>query len=211
MYEARRRSPGARLAPTSLLTALVALAQLGCASGMFRQWDEQLKQMMQRPTRLADVSLLLGSPPERCESVDATQPRIGVLWDDALVIRTVAPESPAQRAGLRPGMRLLSIAGVRPRSPQEAAIIANREFRYGVPVPIETDQGSFSPVPTISESEQCYWNISAGQVARAGSGASWGRFGGGAWGGGEAYHRYYRASCRFQGGWLVACTSQWQM
>jgi hypothetical protein len=135
---------------------------------------------------------------------------MGVGLDEDLSIFAILPGGPADLAGLRPGMKILAVEGQRFSSP-DALHAWIGDLKDRVAVKIETDQGIYSVVPRVPEIQQCYWEVRGGRVESAGAGAGWNPAGGGAWGRGSAHDRFYRATCRFQDGFLMTINSQWQM
>jgi membrane-associated protease RseP (regulator of RpoE activity) len=197
-----------------LLQALLACA----APHLFQQWDARLKQMAEAPLEKRfytqqDVSLLLGSPPSKCEQLPSAGPKIGVYLEaDQLAIKFVIPGSPAAAAGIEPGFVVRSLNGTATASGQAVlSAVVGAAARVGQPIRIETDHGLFEVSPTEPTLEQCYWNIRSGSVARSAGAASWGGYGGSAAAGSAAYDRFYRATCRFQDGILITVQSNWQM
>lgn len=110
----------------------------GCEGlSAFRCWEKKLAEMPEQKATANDVSLLIGTPPIRCETVEAPK---GVLKTD-----------------------------------------------------------------------QCYWELEAGQYTRATDGGLVNKYGGAAVSGSAtAYQRYFRASCRINDGYVVKCNCNWQ-
>jgi hypothetical protein len=75
---------------------------------------------------------------------------------------------------------------------------------------IETSRGSVMVVPKMPVAEQCYWDVQAGNIARAGGSAYVNPWFGSASSGGAAYQRFFRASCRILDGFVAGCSSNWQ-
>ena len=202
--------------PVVLASLLQAL--LACASPhLFQQWDARLEQMAEAPREnkgfytQQDVSLLLGSPPSKCEKLSSVGPRIGVYVEDQPAILFVVPGSPAAAAGIEPGFVVRSVNGKPTVSGQTVISALEAAARVGKPITIETDRGRFEIFPAESILEQCYWDIRSGSVTRSSGAASWGAYGGSAAAGSAEYDRYYRATCRFQDGILIVIQSNWQM
>lgn len=199
-----------------LLVTMVAagIALSACARNLYKRWDSQLQVMADinkgQPARMDDVSFLLGTPPTKCDAPESGKRYIGILPDDKLRALIVVPGGPAANAGIRPGVILRSVDGV-PVSTMPELLARMDAMLPGASVVVGTDRGTFTLIPNRPELKQCYWEVNAGPVARSGGGAAWGTNGGNAWGGGAAYQRYYRASCRFFDGVLTECNTQWQM
>jgi len=208
---------------TSLLQhiLLVGILQVlfACASQhLFQQWDTRLKHMTEAPLKenrfytQQDVSLLLGSPPMKCERLPSATPKIGIyLAGDQPTIKFVVPDSPASAAGIEPGLVVRSVNGSPTTSGQAVIKALEGAARVGQIITIETDLGLFEVSPTEPELEQCYWNVRYGPVARSAGAATWGGYGGSAAAGSAAYDRFYKVTCRFENGILITFRSNWQM
>jgi membrane-associated protease RseP (regulator of RpoE activity) len=194
-----------------VVTSIAALGlALGCAKpNPFQAWDMQLLDAPLHGARVDDVSRVLGKPPAHCDDVADPYPTIGVGFDtknsEQAVIYWVQPQSPAYTAGLQPGDKIASIGGQPVSSPEEAARSIRQRAHAGSPLEVETNRGAFSPVPSVPATQQCYWDLGAGEVARAYSvDQTAGSFS-------TATHgRFYRAFCRVRDGFVTACKSDWQ-
>lgn len=192
-----------------LVALLVMVVFAGCARSLYQQWGEQINQLTRRSGRVDDVSLLLGSPPTRCDPVASSVPSLGAAVEsgntDELVL-SVLPGGPAAQAGLRPGDKIRSIAGQTVR-PGQGGELYRTHARDGQPLELGTDRGVFTVIPKMpNKVEQCYWDVQAGPVSR--SGAYLGPSGG--YAGGSASQRFFRSSCRVSDGVLTRCQSNWQ-
>lgn len=195
----------------SINLALVLLIA-GCAStSLYQTWGQRLLNLPQEGARTEDVSLLLGSPPYRCESVSNPSLTIGALIDpQEPVVRFVLPGGPADEAGIRKGDRLVSVASSPALTTRDAVSAIQSLAREGTQLEIQTNRGSYKVSPRRETEEQCYWEVGAGQVARGASSATINPYGGQAVSGSASYQRFFRASCRIRGGYLVGCQSNWQ-
>lgn len=196
-----------------LLLTIVVVSLCGgssaCTKSLYRSWGEQLRDMPLHNGRVENISMVLGSSPSRCEPIENLPPLIGINLEQ-LVIIAVSPNSPAYRAGIRPGDTIRGVGGQRVATREQAQSAIQNNFREGQPVDIETNRGVVSVVPTIPKAEQCYWEVQAGRVAKTGSYALVNRYGGSSSSGGSAYERFFRASCRIHDGFVIGCQSNWQ-
>ena len=62
-----------------LIWILLILSFIGCAKHLYHRWDAQLKQMMYECT-VDDVSLLLGTPPYKCEALEDCEVDMQCYW-----------------------------------------------------------------------------------------------------------------------------------
>jgi hypothetical protein len=185
---------------------------LGCAKpdpSLYQKWDAQLLDAPLHGARIDDVTRVLGSPPSHCDDVADPSPTIGIGLDtketNKAVIYWVLPQGPADTAGLRAGDQIISVGGKPVSSPLEAVRSIRKLAREGSPLEVQTDRGAFSPVPTVPATQQCTWDLGAGEVARAESvDQSAGSFN-------TATHvRFYRAFCLVRNGFITVCKSDWQ-
>jgi membrane-associated protease RseP (regulator of RpoE activity) len=195
--------------------AIAALSSFssGCAStSLYQSWGKQLAEIALHKGRVEDVSMLLGAAPTRCEPFASPQPRIGVFFGSRKpVVTSVDPNGPAARTGLRPGDSITRINGQSVADIDEIVLAIQSNAREGQPLHIETNRGTLEIVPQLpTKAEQCYWEVQAGRVSRAGSGAYVNQRGGAASSAGSAYERFFRASCRVLDGFVVACQANWQ-
>ena len=56
---------------------LLCTAVGGCSQSLYSQWGNQLNDLTRHQRRPEDVSMLLGTPPSRCESLNNPAP---VCW-----------------------------------------------------------------------------------------------------------------------------------
>ncbi len=200
-----------RWIPVVVVVTLGVVAA-GCARpSLYRNWGVQLAEMPRHDGRLQDVSLLLGSPPTRCEQVDHPAPVIGIVVNRLEpVIDSVTPRSPAAEAGLRPGDKISAVGGQTISKPEQLAPAIRMHGREGEPLRVETTRGTMSVIPRVPKAEQCYWELRAGEIARAGGAAYVNQWGGSAGASSSAYQRFFRASCRIHDGFVVGCQANWQ-
>lgn len=184
----------------------------GCAhNSVYQNWGNQLTELPKRNGRLDDVSYILGAAPSRCESVAPPSPTIGFMYGSKEpVVASVRPNSPADRAGLRPGDTIKSVNGHPVTDGIQLRSMLQGNLREGQAAQFETDRGVLSAVPFVPKAEQCYWEVQAGQVARAGGAAYANQYGGSATSGAAAYQRFFRTSCRLYDGFVVGCQANWQ-
>jgi len=200
---------------------LVAIVVVGLCVGSsackhtsaYQSWGEQLGNLPLHNGRVEDVSMMLGSPPSRCEPIENPQPIIGVRYDTTRqqqpIIINVQPNSPAYQVGIRPGDIIRGIGGQSVATPEQVRLAFNN-FRAGQAIDVETNRGVVSVVPIIQKVEQCYWEVQAGRVAKRGSYAAVNQYGGASSSGGSAYERFFRASCRIHNGFVSVCKANWQ-
>lgn len=188
-----------------IIAAIPLFLLIGCAPkhSLYQQWGNLLAE---KGSTKEDISLILGSEPSRCEQVASPKPVIGIFFEkNQLKIKSVRPNSPADRAGLTPGDVIIKINDQPVRNEEDI-----KKMRQGISIQIETNRGIATVTPDVPETEQCYWEIKAGQISSSRSGAYFNGYGGVSNSGSEAYQRFFRASCRFQNGFSVGCQSNWQ-
>ena len=158
------------------------------------------------------MSLLLGTTPDRCESIESTTPSIGIAFDSGSPrIAHVTPRMPADSAGLRQGMVVRAIDDEQAASGAALLQLIRSHLKVGEPLTVETTTGTFQPVPVLANEEQCYWEVGAGSIHRSSAGVSV-VSGVGASGraGSATYNRFYRLTGRFFNGSLSRFASNWQ-
>jgi membrane-associated protease RseP (regulator of RpoE activity) len=169
-----------------LLAVLVAILA-GCTPSLYQEWGHHMDMLTRQNGRVGDVSLLLGSPPTRCDAVTARYLSIGTsLQAQRLVVHSVIPGGPAEQAGLHPGDTITSVAGQPVANPEDVSSAVRRHARDGQPLELGTSRGNFTLLPKAPKAEQCYWDVQAGQVSRSDQ-------------------RSFRASCRVNDGFLSTC------
>jgi membrane-associated protease RseP (regulator of RpoE activity) len=188
---------------------------LSCAprASVYQNWAKQLQELPFHGGKVDDVSLLLGTPPNRCEPVDNPPPTIGVILDprqEGAFVGNAILNGPAYQAGIRSGDVVKSVGGQPVANAQQALSAIRDKGREGQPIEIETNRGTVSVIPKTSKIEQCYWETHAGQVATTGSSTYVNRYGGVSSSGGAAYERFFRASCRIMDGFVGGCQANWQ-
>lgn len=194
-----------------LVALLLTVVFAGCAPSLYRQWGEQITELTRRSGRVDDVSLLLGSPPTRCDPVTPSVPSIGAAVESEKTygrVVSVIPGGPAAEGGLRSGDKITSVAGQTiTASSDQGKTLFRVHARDGQPLELGTDRGSFTVIPRMPKKvEQCYWDVQAGPVSRSSAyvGPSSG------YAGGSGNQRFFRASCRVSDGVLATCQSNWQ-
>jgi hypothetical protein len=190
---------------------VIALAASCARPSLYQSWGKQLVEASRHNARVEDVSLLLGSPPSRCESLEQSYPVIGITMNpERPIIDAVQPRSPAELAGLRAGDEIVAIAGQPISKSDQVGTAIRAHAREGEPIDVKTPRGSFPAVPSLPKAEQCYWELQAGGVARAGGAAVINQWGGSAGASSSAYQRFFRASCRVHDGFIANCQANWQ-
>jgi membrane-associated protease RseP (regulator of RpoE activity) len=191
------------------ISSLVAVF-VGCAPSLYTTWGNQLNGVGRAYGRAEDVSMLLGTPPSRCEPVQNPSPTIGIsLEPDQLFVRSVRPKGPAATAGIRSGDGITSIDG-QPISNLAQLLSAIRNSREDQSLSIETTRGTRSVVPKVEKTEQCYWEVQAGHIGHSRGAAYINPWGGAASSGSSSYQRFFRASCRVIDGIVDGCQWNWQ-
>ena len=190
---------------------VVVLVSACAKPSLYRSWALQLDKVSSQNARLEDISLLLGSSPSRCDSIDEPTPMIGVAMNSQKpIIDFVRIGGPAQKAGLQAGDVITRVAGESVTKKEQALAAIRQNARDGEPLEVETRRGLMVVVPTLPKTEQCYWEIQAGEVTRAGGSAYANKWGGSAHAGGASYQRFFRASCRVYDGVVGNCQANWQ-
>ena len=170
-----------------------------------------LGSILDRAETLDDVSLLLGAPPDRCESVEAT-PKAGLKLREDGTIVVVSKYGPSAAAGVKVGERIVSIDGMKVYGAQQASNAIMSRIKWNSELRINTNMNSYSVVAVPpKEAKQCYWEIVAGQVRQERGAAVANRQTGFMAGTSrDEYQRYFRATCRFHDGKVFSCNSNWQ-
>lgn len=159
-----------------------------------------------------DISLVLGSPPTRCDPVENTPLTSGIKYDEQQevpVVIAVLPNGPAHKAGILPGDVIKAVNG-QPISNLKQFDTLNATLGEVQDIQYTTTRDVVTVTRTKLKVEQCYWDIQAGGVAQSGSLAYANRYAGSASSWGGAYQRFYRASCRIVAGYVFGCTTNWQ-
>jgi len=193
-------------------TPLILLCFSACAKPTaYESWGQQLGKLPEMPGRVEDVSLLLGTPPSRCEPVAESRMVIGVTVDlESPVVLVVLPSSPAGHAGIQRGDKIESVAGT--ATPTGSAVFSQikANARQDAPLEVRTNRGTYQVFPRVLKAEQCYWEVRAGEVGRASGAAYVNPYAGSAAASSAVYQRFFRASCRIHNGYVIACRANWQ-
>ncbi len=193
-------------------TLLVLLCLSACAKPtLYESWGQHLGKLPEVSGRLEDVSFLLGTPPSRCEPVADASPIIGVNLDlKRPVVQSVSSGGPADQAGIERGDTIESIADI--VTPTTSAVVSQikEDARDNAPLRVATNRGIYQVFPRIPHVEQCYWEVHAGEIGRAGGTASVSQYGGAARATSSVYQRFFRTSCRIHDGYVASCRSNWQ-
>ncbi len=154
-------------------TPLILLCFSACAKPtLYESWGQQLVKLPEMPGRVEDVSLLLGTPPSRCEPVAESRVLIGVILDhEPPVVQFVLPSGPAGHAGIQRGDKIESVAGTATPTPSAVVSQIKANARQDAPLEVRTNRGTYQVFPRVRKAEQCYWEVRAGEVGRAGGAA----------------------------------------
>jgi hypothetical protein len=198
------RKFGSRL---TLGTLAVLLAGCMHRSSLYASWGQTLQDLPLRNGTPDDVSMMVGSPPTRCDPVASQGAKAGVLMrGDSPIVRVVFPKGPAASAGIRVGDTILRVGQEPVATGPQALAALSATAQEGNPLVLQTSRGTVEVVPRVPRLEQCYWEIQAGGVAQHGAYVT--QYGGVS--GGSAYQRFFRASCRIWDGYVANCQSNWQ-
>jgi predicted metalloprotease with PDZ domain len=197
-----------------LITVCIIATISGCATQktLYQNWGEQLNNAPLKSMRIEDVSLMLGAEPYKCEDTSSS-PMIGVTIKNeknTLVIDKINPNGAAATSGLKSGDEILSINS-KITNNREEVLNAIKATTPNNSVTITTQRGSFIVLPKYAtETKQCYWEITAGEVTRSTGVAQVNGFNGNAIHAGSKSQRFFRASCRFTDGVASQCHANWQ-
>lgn len=191
----------------SLVCAIVLIVTAMCSCAVqptpYQSWGKQINTAPKLHKTKEDISLILGSEPDKCETIPG-KPTIGMLFrhDSGTAILDIYPNSPAAGTDIKVGDKVLSVNSKPVHSMED--IIASTEGIEGPnsSITIETQRGTYVVTPKYStESEQCYWKIipERGELNGEKTGQR-----------GTAHQRYFLATCRFTGGKAYICRSRWQ-
>lgn len=190
-----------------LITALASCAH----NTVYKTCGKRLDDLPNQNGRADDVSMILGSPPTRCDAVAGASPMIGARIDrEKPIVLAVTPSSPADQVGLRAGDSILAVSGQSVSNAEQVRSILRTNLREGQPLQIGTNRGTVSITPRVPKAEQCYWDIQGGQVVRSGGSAYVNQWSGSAGWGGSANQQFFRASCRINDGFVSGCQWNWQ-
>jgi membrane-associated protease RseP (regulator of RpoE activity) len=193
-----------------LFIAVICLFTSSCAHSVYSTWGTRIKELSVYG-KVDDISLLLGSPPNRCEPLGNSRAMIALKIDKELpIVASVWRNGPAYQSGIRQGDIIKSIDGQPVSTPEQIDTVFKSNTQEGQKLSIETNRGTVSVVPKTFKGEQCYWDIQAGRVESSGSYASVNRYGGSSSSGSSARERFFRASCRALDRFLDVCTWNWQ-
>lgn len=193
-----------------LLILITALA--GCAHNtVYKTWGKRLDELPNQNGRADDVSMILGSPPTRCDAVAGPSPIIGARIDrEKPIVLAVTPSGPADQVGLRAGDSISMVSGQAVSNTEQVRSIFRANLREGQPLQIGTNRGTLSITPRVPKAEQCYWDIQGGRVVRSGGSAYVNQWGGSSGWAGSANQQFFRASCRINDGFVSGCQWNWQ-
>lgn len=194
-------------------------ALLGVVSGcvppsrgpsLYESWHSSLAGNSGLWTK-SEVSMRLGAPPVKCETEESPRPTFGLsISTDSPTVIAVAVGGPAEKAGLRKGDRIISIAGT-PITDGVQARTVLADSRWDVSqAEFITSRGTLLIGRATVPIEQCYWDIRAGGVSQGGGSAYVNAYGGAAGSSYSARERFFRTTCRFSQGVVYTCASNWQ-
>ena len=135
--------------------AVESQAQLMDAIGG-RHVDEETRMDLLRDGKTVSVSPKLTQRTDLTPHIRPLPPYLGLTVeqkDGAVAIKEVAPKSPADKAGLKPGAAILNFGGKRPASVREF-LAALRGMKPGQKVAIETQQGDAKHTATVEPAPQ---------------------------------------------------------
>lgn len=201
---------------SSLALMVLAKLHVGCIGvqqrpTMYQSWSDNICEMLYGNIRVDDLSLVVGQPPQKCEPVPNPSPILGIQWRGSpLEVTSVLPGGPADQAGIRAGDIITTVGGQTVLGYEQAKPIVGARVREGQPLQFATTRGNLIVVPRALTSEQCYWDVQAGEVAQTSGSAYVNRSGGAAASSGEARRRFFRMSCRVADGFVYTCNWNWQ-
>ena len=76
----------------------------------------------------------------------------------------------------------------------------------GLPIQVELGRAVVTVVPVTIKTEQCYWDSGAGTVSATNVDV----FGSAGTASSSKYDRFFRATCRVAGGYVLGCTWNFQ-
>jgi len=197
----------------ALLFSVLVMSSCGTKrQSLYSRWGQQLNDAPTEKRTIDDISMLLGTPPNKCVQIEPN-PGLGILVQKTQlpIVLAVRPNSPAFKAGIQKGEMITNIDTVSIGSVQDFKSAMLDRAKWGNKVAILTNARSYEVTfekPT--ESLQCYWDISGGTIGTSRGGAYVDRAGGFASENSAAYQRIFRASCRFYDGQAIGCQSNWQ-
>lgn len=203
-----------RLLTLTCTAVVIVTAISGCAtrSSLYQSWGHQLADAEATNRTKEDISLMLGAESYKCENATA-YPMVGILLEDASgpTVRGIDPKGAAASTDIKVGDKIISVNAKATISSKEVVDSIRAIASPGHPITIETKRGSYTLTPKYPvEAKQCYWEITAGQVGTVAGSAFVNQYGGNAQQSGEAYQRFFRATCRFTDGRASVCQSNWQ-
>lgn len=219
-----RQAEIARLAGVLLV---IAGTLIGCAETTpppkaavgpaYNRWIDALVAVPSNGMVLADVSLMLGAPPVKCEEVKGRKETGMEILGGKPEVTTVFPGGAAQAAGIQVGDTILSVNGtpLAKKKKDATGVLARSAIDLatltGQPISIETVRGTFTVTPQVPPAQsQCYWEIDFGEVTTSSVASSSSSLYAGGRGGSLSLHKFFRASCRVQGDLLRSCTGNFQ-
>lgn len=192
----------------------------GCATAppkpqtLYQSWDQTLDRGNLKT--VDDVSMILGSPPTRCDEIEPTRTGtlIGIFLGsqsepDSTTISGVRPNSPAAQAGVAVGENVQYVNDRKVASATEV-LDALALVPFEDPVTIRTKKNAYAlRFPRPQQARQCYWEISGGQVGYPGAALALPQPAGPGTAG-PVHQRFFKTVCRFYDGVLAGCISNWQ-
>ena len=216
-----------------LLAGACLVACGSCApgfQGLYEFWNSQLVQGAAgggTTHTIDDVSLLVGSPPTRCDTVVGPTKGLGVIalgigMDPSGDVDWIVPGSVADRAGVPLHGRIVGTNGkvlqVTHTDTTNVGVRTSTRIGFeddvvGVGVPVILNLADSQNITLMLPSAQwlqCYWRVGAGRVIQASGAASVTSLGGSASNSGTAYDRYFIVSGRFINRAMVQVSTNWQ-
>lgn len=219
------------------LTASTSCAPAVNNNTVYERWDSQLQAGAHgrgEVHSVNDVSLLLGTPPIRCDTVVGPTKGLGVIAlgigaDPSGNVDWIAPGSVADLAGVPLHGKIIGANGQRIHVTvtdttkdgirTSTLVGPNVVVDVGVPVTLNlADSQNITLTLRSAQWLQCYWRAGAGRVAEAnakyGGSAAADLFGASGSTAGSAsalaYDKFFTASARFVNGVMTVVKANWQ-
>jgi hypothetical protein len=185
----------------------------GCAkNSLYKTWAEKIAGDPAVRTS-EDISLLVGAPPYKCETVEPSSSiNLGCWISEELVVFSAYPTSPAIVAGINIGDRILKVNNIKVENREHLKNIYRSFGAWEKSLLFETDKGTFNVVfKKPKEAKQCYWDVNAGTVVNS-QGYAYvdPLYGGGASQSSSQRNRFFKTSVRFYDGFKIDANSNWQ-
>jgi len=207
------------LSDVRFFVATVLFAGLlgGCAyDPVYTPWAEKLNYAGLTPMTTDDVSLLLGTPPSRCDDIaptPSTEMFIGNIpaRDAPPEVLSLWPDGAASMAGIRKGDIIHKIGDTKVSNLSEAIAAVREQAKFDQPLTVVTNRGVHTIVPRRpKEAKQCYWEVSGGMAGKSGGFGYADNYGATAGTSSSFQHRFFRATCKFWDGKAAGCNWNYQ-